>query len=86
MVVGSGSAGLIYFTHNPERLTSEQIQKDYPDLIVGFITIPGSVLLVKSAEYGNMVIGKDGVYYLDDGKVEGDRSITAIMVPTQPAT
>ncbi len=35
VAVGSGSAGLIYFTHNEERLTSEQIQKDYPELIVG---------------------------------------------------
>jgi len=73
VAVGSGSAGLIYFTHNEERLTSEQIQKDYPELIVGLHKHPGiGFLLVKSEEYGNMVIGKNGIHYLEDGKVEGE--------------
>jgi hypothetical protein len=73
VAVGSGSAGLIYFTHNEERLTSEQIQKEYPELMVGLHTHPGiGFLLVKSEEFGNMVIGKNGIHYLDDGKVDGD--------------
>jgi hypothetical protein len=74
VVVGSGGAGLIYFTQNEERLTFEEIQQAYPDLVLGLAKHPGiGFVLVKSAEHGNMVIGKAGnVHYLDDGKVEGE--------------
>jgi hypothetical protein len=65
---------LIYFTHNKERLTFEEIQQEYPDLLLGLAKHPGiGFVMVKSAENGNMVIGKKGdVHYLDDGKVEGE--------------
>jgi len=33
-VVGSGGAGLIYFTQNEERLTFEEIQQAYPELLL----------------------------------------------------
>jgi uncharacterized membrane protein YvlD (DUF360 family) len=73
VVVGSGCAGLIYFTHNEERLTSEQIQQLYPELLVGLVKHPGiGFVMVKSEEYGNMVIGKNGFHYLDDDKVDGE--------------
>ncbi len=72
VIFGSGGAGLIYFTHSPERMTLEQIQQENNDLLVGLYTHPGvDFVMVKSAEHGNMVIGKGGVYYLDDDKVEG---------------
>jgi uncharacterized membrane protein YvlD (DUF360 family) len=73
VAVGSGSAGLIYFTHNSERMTSEQIQQAHPDLIVGLVKHPGiGFVMVKSEEQGNMVIGKKGIHFLDDDKVEGE--------------
>jgi hypothetical protein len=73
VTVGSGCAGLIYFTNNEERLTSEEIQELYPDLIVGLVKHPGvGFVMVKSKEQGNMVIGKKGFHYLDDDLVEGD--------------
>ncbi len=69
--VGSGGAGLIYFTQNEERLTSEQIQQAYPELLVGLVKHPGvGFVMVKSAEFGSLVIGKNGIHYLEDGKVE----------------
>ncbi len=68
----SGSSGLVYFTHADERMTYEQIQAAYPDLLVGLVKHPGiGFVLVKSAENGSMVLGKDGIHFLDDGKVEG---------------
>ncbi len=73
VTVGSGCAGLIYFTHNEERLTSEQITQMYPELLVGLNKHPGvGFVMVKSEEQGNMVISKKGFNYLDFGKVEGE--------------
>lgn len=72
VVVGSGGAGLIYLPHSEVRLTQEQIQEEYPDLLVGLVKHPGiGFVLVKSSEFGDMVIGKEGFYYLQDGTVEG---------------
>jgi len=73
VVYGSGCAGLIYFSHAEERMTSEQINQAHPDLLMGLVKHPGiGFVMVKSAEHGNMAIGKTGVHYLDDGKIEGE--------------
>ncbi len=75
VIFGSGGAGLIYFTNSPERMTFEEIQQESPDLMIGLYSHPGvDFVMVKSAENGNMVIGKGGIYYLDDDKVEGFRN------------
>jgi hypothetical protein len=72
VVVGSGGAGLIYFTHNDSRLTAEQINQAHPDLLVGLVEHPGvGFVLVKSEEHGNMVMGKNGINFLDHGTVDG---------------
>lgn len=73
VTVGSGCAGLIYFTQNDERLTSEEIQEMYPELLVGLVKHPGvGFVLVKSKEHGNMAIGSKGFHYLDDDVIEGE--------------
>jgi putative membrane protein len=73
IVVASGCAGLVYFSHAEERLTSEDINRLHTDLLVGLVKHPGiGFVLVKSQEHGNMVIGKNGIYYLDHDKVEGE--------------
>ena len=72
IVLGSGSTGLIYFGDAEERLTYEQIQERYPELIVGLVSHPGvGFVLVRSQENGDMVVGKGGFYYLKDNTVEG---------------
>jgi hypothetical protein len=72
VVMGSGCAGLIYFTDARERMTFEQIQAAYPELIVGLYTHPGiGFLLVRTETEGDIVIGKAGVHYLVDDRVEG---------------
>lgn len=77
VVVGSGCAGLIYFTGAAERMTYEQIQAAYPDLLVGLVQHPGiGFALVKSEANGSMVLGQHGIHFLDDGKVEGEDPLT----------
>jgi hypothetical protein len=72
VTVASGGAGLIYLPHSEVRLTQEQIQEAYPDLLVGLVKHPGiGFVLVKSSEFGDVVIGKDGFYYLEDDRIEG---------------
>ena len=36
VVMGSGCTGLIYFTDSPQRMTFEQIQTAYPELMLEF--------------------------------------------------
>jgi uncharacterized membrane protein YvlD (DUF360 family) len=72
VTVASGGAGLIYLPNTEVRLTQEQIQDAYPDLLLGLQQHPGiGFVLVRSSEFGDMVIGKGGIYYLKDDKVEG---------------
>ena len=76
VVVGSGCAGLIYFTGISERMTYEQIQTAYPDLILGLVKHPGiGFALVNSKENGPMVLGKGGIHFLSDDKVEGEEPL-----------
>ncbi len=71
-VFGSGCAGLIYFTEAKERLTYEQIQDLYPDLIIGLVNHPGlGFVVVKSEEHGTMAMAPTGIHYVDLGVVEG---------------
>jgi uncharacterized membrane protein YvlD (DUF360 family) len=72
IVVGSGCAGLINFTEAKERMTYEQIQAQYPDLILGLVSQPDiGFVLVRSEKDGDMVLGKGGIHFLDDDTVEG---------------
>ena len=54
------------------RLTGEEIDARHPDLIPALRAHPHiGWLLVRSAEHGAVVLGPDGVSYLDEGRVEG---------------
>lgn len=72
VVMGSGSTGLIYFTKSKERMTFEQIQDAYPELMIGLANHPGiGFIMVNSEEFGPMVMRKGGIHYLSDDRVEG---------------
>lgn len=72
IVLASGSAGLVYFTGVARRMSYEQIQATYPDLILGLVQHPGiGFVLVDSAEHGPMAMGRQGIHFLADGKIEG---------------
>jgi len=73
VVLGSGCLGLIYFPKRPGRLTLEEIEAAYPDLIPALRTHPGiGFMLVRSKDRGAVVLGRSGANYLDGGVVEGE--------------
>ncbi len=72
VVLASGNLGLVSFPDMPGRATVEEINEAYPGLVDGVTQHPGvGWVLVDSAEHGGLVLGHDGVRYLDDGRVEG---------------
>lgn len=82
VVFGSGSTGLIFFTDSPKRMTFEQIQDAYPELIIGLYSHPGiGYLVVRSEAQGDIVIGKNGVHYLNDDHCEGAVDPLAVYGP-----
>jgi len=78
VVLGSGNLGLIYFTGWTERMTLEQIDLAFPQLIPALSHHPGiSFLLVRSAALGPLAIGAKGIAYLRDGRVDGRDPLAA---------
>ena len=64
--------GLVYFTDWKERMSYEQINAAFPKLIPGMVSHEGiGFIMVRSEENGAMVIGEEGVYYLEDDRIEG---------------
>ena len=71
-VMASGCLGLISFPREPGRLSKEQIDRLYPQLIEGLRTHPGiGFLLVRSDDDGALVLGPAGTHFLDQERVEG---------------
>ena len=76
IVLGSGNLGLIYLTQWKQRLTYEEIVMLFPDLIPGLVKHPGiGFVLVDSLTNGGMVIGQNGIYYLDNDKIVGENPL-----------
>ena len=73
VVIASGNLGMVYFANIPGRQTIEEIQTRHPHLLTGLAVHAGiGFLMVRSRTDGPVVIGKNGVHYLDDGRVEGE--------------
>jgi hypothetical protein len=73
VVLASGCLGLIYFPQRPGRLTLEEIEEAYPDLIPTLRSHPGiGFMLVHSKRRGAVVLGQSGANYLDQSVVEGE--------------
>ena len=76
IVLASGNLAMIYLTQWKHRLSYEEINEMFPELIheivnneyIGFI-------LVKSEKNGDLAIGKNGIYYLDSEKIEGENPL-----------
>ena len=76
IVHASGNLAMIYLTKWSHRLTYEEINKMFPELIneivnnefVGFI-------LVRSSQKGDLAIGKNGTYYLDNDEIDGENPL-----------
>ena len=76
VVLASGNLAMIYLTQWGHRLTYEEINEKFPDMInkiidneyIGFV-------LVRSSQKGDMAIGKNGTYYLDTDEIEGENPL-----------
>lgn len=76
VVLASGNLGLIYFTLWEHRLTYEDIKDIFPDLIPGLVKHKGiGFIMVHSEEFGPMVIGSKGIYYLKSDNIEGENPL-----------
>lgn len=73
IVLASGNLGLIYFTNWSTRMTYEQIEDAFPNLINTLRYHPGiGFVMVNSLINGTIVLSADDIYYLDDDKLVGD--------------
>ena len=76
IVLASGNLAMIYLTQWSKRLTYEELNKYFPELIPGLINNEYvGFILVKSEEHGDLAIGKNGTYYLDSGEIEGENPL-----------
>jgi hypothetical protein len=76
VVLASGNLGLISFPHWPERLTYEVILDRFPDLIPGLIENAAiGCLMVQAASGGGIVLGRYGVYYLEQDTFTGENPL-----------
>ncbi len=72
VVIASGNLGLISFPALPGRQTFESISARHPGFLDALANHPGvGLLLVRSDSRGGIAVGRDGICYLDDGRVEG---------------
>ena len=76
IVLASGNLAMIYLTQWSKRLTYEELNSYFPKLIPGIINNEYvGFILVKSQEHGDLAIGKNGTYYLDSDKIEGENPL-----------
>ncbi|GAA1620334.1 phage holin family protein [Catellatospora bangladeshensis] len=78
VVVASGNLGMVYLARERRRLTMEEIETQHPNLLTGLVTHPGiGFVMVRSASRGAVVLGRDGVRHLADGRVDGTDPLAA---------
>ncbi len=76
VILASGNLALIYFTQWTHRLTYEEIDRFFPELIPGILKNEYiGFMVMKSSEEGNIVLGKNGKYYLDSDEFEGENPL-----------
>ena len=76
IVLASGNLAMIYLTQWSKRLTYEELNSYFPELIPGLINNKYvGFILVRSQEHGDLAIGKNGTYYLDSDKIEGENPL-----------
>ncbi|WP_407380654.1 phage holin family protein [Methanobrevibacter sp.] len=76
IVLASGNLAMIYLTQWSQRLTYEELNSYFPELIPGLISNEYvGFILVKSQKHGDLAIGKNGTYFLDSGEIEGENPL-----------
>lgn len=72
VLIASGNLSMIYFTRRPGRLVLEDIEQLYPGLVSALSSHPGiGFIVVRTSGHGAVVLGKEGIRYLDEDRVEG---------------
>jgi uncharacterized membrane protein YvlD (DUF360 family) len=72
VLIASGNLSMIYFTRRPGRLMLHEIEQLYPGLVGALTAHPGiGFIVVRTAGTGTVVLGKNGIRYLDEDRVEG---------------
>ncbi len=72
IAIASGNLGLVYFPQMPGRVTVEQLAAAHPGLIDALAAHPGiGAMLIKSEQHGSIVIGREGINFLAENRVEG---------------
>jgi uncharacterized membrane protein YvlD (DUF360 family) len=72
VLIASGNLSMIYFTREPGRLVLHQIEELYPGLVGALTRHPGiGFIVVRTSEHGTVVLGQDGLHYLDEDRIEG---------------
>jgi uncharacterized membrane protein YvlD (DUF360 family) len=70
--VVSGHVAMVSFPDIPGRVSLEEIERHWPDLLPGLVDHDGiGFLLVRSEEFGPVVLGRDGLRRLASGVVIG---------------
>jgi len=76
IVLASGNLGLIYFTRWSQRMTLEEINAAYPEMVDGLKNHEGvGFIMIKSAANGPMVLGRKGTYYLANNRIVGENPL-----------
>jgi uncharacterized membrane protein YvlD (DUF360 family) len=72
-VMASGNLGLVSFPREPGRVTLERLEALHPRLLPTLRDHPGiGFVHVRSERDGALAVGKGGVNFLDEGRVEGE--------------
>ncbi|PWW66600.1 alkaline phosphatase family protein [Actinokineospora spheciospongiae] len=72
VVVVSGHVAMVSFTDVEGRVDVETVERLFPDLLPTLVDHPGvGFMLVRSAESGPLVLGRDGIRHLSDDSVRG---------------
>jgi uncharacterized membrane protein YvlD (DUF360 family) len=73
VAVSSGHVAMVSFVEHPGRVALETIEAEFPDLLPALVDHPGvGFALVRSAEFGPVVLGRDGVRRLATDEVLGE--------------
>ncbi|HEV7210609.1 MAG TPA: phage holin family protein [Blastococcus sp.] len=71
--VVSGHTAMVSFADLPGRVSIEEIERHWPDLLPGLVDHAGvGFVLVHSDEFGPVVLGRSGLHRLASGEVIGD--------------
>ncbi len=76
VALASGNLGLVSFTNWDHRMTYEEIEAAFPAVLPGLVSHEGiGFVMVKTEKDGAVVLGKNGRYYLEDNRIEGENPL-----------